>query len=196
MIRWVPLGIVLGALGLLAIRSPGVSAAAQPQPRACSHRGSVHHQPILPRLPQRTHHPHRRGRLHRIRLAGLHDGQLGARSVLASGGPARNDGPSGGRPPPSRTSVPSATCRWPATRRMPAAASGPSSNTCRLVQASTPREPARGGRRVLRALSPDHRRRAGDRGQPHRQLPDRHRTARRRASRFRPLRDRGTTGSG
>ena len=34
MIRWVPLGIVLGALGLLAIRSPGSSAAAQPEPRA------------------------------------------------------------------------------------------------------------------------------------------------------------------
>ena len=37
MIRWltaVPLGIVLGALGLLAMRSPGVSAAAQPEPRA------------------------------------------------------------------------------------------------------------------------------------------------------------------
>ena len=34
MIRWVPLGIVLGALGLLAMRSPGFSAAAQPEPRA------------------------------------------------------------------------------------------------------------------------------------------------------------------
>ena len=34
MIRWVPLGIVLGALGLLVIRSPGFSAAAQSEPRA------------------------------------------------------------------------------------------------------------------------------------------------------------------
>ena len=34
MTRWVPLGIVLVALGLLAIRWPGSSSAAQPQPRA------------------------------------------------------------------------------------------------------------------------------------------------------------------
>ena len=34
MTRWVPLGIVLGALGLLAMRSPGPSAAAQPESSA------------------------------------------------------------------------------------------------------------------------------------------------------------------